>query len=136
MSAYLKTLGMHVYLATTEKSYLDNNKHIEANAQALEALRHTLSKDYLSIISHCDSAFAVWNTLTSPELQTTNFVKKESSEDESDEACYMVQGNDSLEVHSETQLDDCASSSVNDVMDADALNEELSLVCENLLEKY
>ena len=32
MSMYLKTLGMYVYLTTTKKSYLDNNKHIEANA--------------------------------------------------------------------------------------------------------
>jgi len=50
----------------------------------------------------------------------------------------MVQGNDSPEVHSETQLDDCASSSNDDHdnMDAYALNEELSMVCENLLEKY
>ena len=30
MSMYLKILGMHVYLATTKKSYLGNNKHIEA----------------------------------------------------------------------------------------------------------
>jgi len=56
--------------------------------------------------------------------------------DESDETCYMVQENDSLEVHSETHLDDSASFSGGDIMDADALNEELSLVCENLLEKY
>ena len=28
MSMYLKTLGMHVYLATTKKSYLDNDKLI------------------------------------------------------------------------------------------------------------
>ena len=55
MSAYLKTLGMHIYLTTTKKSYLDNNKHIEANAQALETLRRTLSKDYLMTVSHCDS---------------------------------------------------------------------------------
>ena len=48
----------------------------------------------------------------------------------------MVQGNDSLEVNSDTQLDDCASSSCDDIMDADALNEELSIICENLLEKY
>ena len=54
MSAYLKTLGLHVYLATTKKSYVGNDKHIEANAQNSEALRHTLSKDYLSLISHCD----------------------------------------------------------------------------------
>jgi len=43
MSAYLKSLGLHVYLATIKKSYLDNDKHIEANTQALDALKHTLS---------------------------------------------------------------------------------------------
>ena len=69
MSMYLKTLGMLVYLTTTKKSYLGNNKHIEANTQALEALKQTLSKDYLFMVSHCDSALAVWNTLTSPELR-------------------------------------------------------------------
>ena len=109
MSMYLKTLGLHIFLATTKKSYLGNNKHIEANARVLEALRCTFSKDYLSMISHCDSPFAVWNTLTSPKLQTTNIVEKESSGDEFEQACYMVHGNDSLEVNSETQLDDSAS---------------------------
>ena len=69
MSAYLKTLGLHVYLAATKKSYLGNSKHIEANAQALMALRSTLNKEYLSIVSNCDSAFAVRNTLTSSKLQ-------------------------------------------------------------------
>ena len=62
MSAYLKAIGLHVFLAATKKSYLGNSKHIEANAQALMALRNTLRKDYLSIVSHCDSAFAVWNS--------------------------------------------------------------------------
>ena len=47
----------------------------------------------------------------------------------------MVQGNDSLEVHSVTQLDS-AGSSFDDHVDANALNEELSIVCEKLLEKY
>ena len=42
--------------------------------------------------------------------------RKKSSGDESDEACYMVQGNDSLKVHSNTQLDDSASSSGDDNM--------------------
>ena len=28
MSMYLKILGMHVYLATTKKFYLGNNKHM------------------------------------------------------------------------------------------------------------
>ena len=59
MGAYLKALGLHVYLATTKKSYFGNDKYIEANTQALEALRHTLRKDYLSNISHCGSTFAV-----------------------------------------------------------------------------
>ena len=65
---YLKTLGLHVFLAATKKSYLGDSKHIEANAQALEALRSTLNKEYLCLVSNCDSAFAVWNTLTSSKL--------------------------------------------------------------------
>ena len=48
----------------------------------------------------------------------------------------MVQGNDSLEVQSKTHLDDCASSSGDDYIDVDTLNEELSIICENLLAKY
>ena len=74
MSAYLKTLGLHVYLATTKKSYVDDGKHLEANTQALEALRHTLSKDDLFIVSHGDSAFAVWNTLISPKVQMAHIL--------------------------------------------------------------
>ena len=62
--------------------------------------------------------------------------RKKSSREESDQACFMVQGNDSLEVISKTQLDDSASSSADDYIDADVLNEELSIVCENLLSKY
>jgi len=58
---------LHVYLANIKKIYFCNDKYIEVNAQALKALKHALSKEYLSIVSHCDSAFAVWNTLTSPE---------------------------------------------------------------------
>ena len=88
MSMYLKTLGIHVYLAAIKKSYLGNSKHIEANAQALEALRSTLNKEYLCMVSHCDSAFAVWNTLTSPKLQTPKYVEEESSGDKSDQYCY------------------------------------------------
>ena len=65
---------MHVYLATTKKTYFVNVKYIEA--KALDALKHLLSKEYLSMISHCDSAFAMWNTLASPKLQTTKYVEK------------------------------------------------------------
>ena len=37
MSAYIKALGLHVYLSSTKKSYLDNDKHIEANTQSLRS---------------------------------------------------------------------------------------------------
>ena len=93
---------MHVYLTAIKKSYLGNIKHIEANGQVLEALRSTLSKDYLMIVSYCDSTFAVWNTLISPKLQTPKYVEKAPVVEESDETCYMVQENDSLEVISYT----------------------------------
>ena len=44
MSAYLKALGLHVYLFTTKKIYFGNNKYIEANAQALDDLGTHLAK--------------------------------------------------------------------------------------------
>ena len=56
------------------------------------------------MVSNCDSAFTVWNTLTPSELKTPNIVEDESS-GEFEQQCYMVQGNDSLEVYSESQLD-------------------------------
>ena len=51
MSMYLKTLGMHVHLAATKKSYLGNSKHIEANALTLKALRASLHKDYMYFLT-------------------------------------------------------------------------------------
>jgi len=39
MSAYLKALGLHVFLTTTNNFYINNGKYIEGNAQALIALR-------------------------------------------------------------------------------------------------
>ena len=70
ISWHLKAIGRKVYLAITKESYLSNSKHIEANALALKTLRASLSKEYLHVFSHYDSAFAVWNILTSPELRT------------------------------------------------------------------
>ena len=55
MSMYFKTLGMHVHLTATKKSYLGNSKHKKANAQALKTLRKSLSKEYLNMVSHCNS---------------------------------------------------------------------------------
>jgi len=76
----------------------------------------------------------VWNTLTSLKEQTSNNLEREPIGDESDKACYMVQGNDFLEITLESHLDECDSSS-NDhgSMDAHALNEESFKFFENLL---
>ena len=52
MSIYLKTLGLHVFLTATKKCYLSNSSHIGANAQALEAIRSTLPKEYLMLASN------------------------------------------------------------------------------------
>ena len=140
MSVYLQTLGYKVYLAITKESYLSDSKHIGANAQALEAIRSTLPKEYLMLASNFDSAFAVWNmltTTTTSKLQLPIQQEEESSGESEPQQCYTVQGNDSLEVHSETHLDDDDDvSSSNDYIDAHALNEELSIVCEKLIEKY
>ena len=92
------------------------------NAQALEAIRSTLPKDYLIRVSNIDSAFAVWNfltTTTTSELQL-QIQQEEESSGEFDSQCFMVQGNDSLEVQSETHLDsdDCSSSSCDNYVDA------------------
>ena len=79
----------------------------------------------------------MWNkltTTTTSELQL-QIQKEEESSGESDQQCYTVQGNDSLEVQSESQLDSFdVSSSCDDIVDPHALNEELSIVCEKLIE--
>ena len=102
MSVYLQALGYKVHLAITKESYLSDSKHIGVNAQALEAIRSTLPKEYLMLASNFDSAFAVWNlltTTTTSKLQL-QIQEEESSGDESEpQQCYMIQGNDSLEVH-------------------------------------
>ena len=92
MSWHLKAIGYKVYLAITKEFYLSDSMHIEANALALEVLRKSLSKEYLNMVSHYVSAFAVWNILTSPKLQLPIQMEKESSGEESDQRCYMVQG--------------------------------------------
>ena len=76
--------------------------------------------------------------MTSLKKQASNNLERESIGDESDQACYMVQGNDSLEVISDSHLDDCASTSNddNDSMNAHMVNEELFKFCNNLLVKY
>ena len=87
---------MHVYLVTTKRSYIENGKYLEAKAHAIIALMKTFSNSYISRVANCDSTFAAWNTLISLEEQGPNDKEKESSEADSDQACFMVQENDSL----------------------------------------
>ena len=47
MSMYLKAHGIHIYLVTTKDSYFINDKHLEANAKAIHALKSTLNDEYL-----------------------------------------------------------------------------------------
>ena len=56
MSMYLKTLGIHIYLATIKDSYFSNNKYLEANSKAIHALKSTLNDEYLSRVSNVNSA--------------------------------------------------------------------------------
>ena len=94
----------------------------------MEAFRHTLGKKHLSLISYCDSAFEVWNILISPKEQVQYILEREPRRDESEQSCYMVQGNDSLEVNSEFIIDYCASTFNDNTSNEDAhmLNEGLS----------
>jgi len=54
------------------------------------ALEQTLRNDYLSKVANCDSAFAVWNTLISLEEYIPNEMEREPSEDDFDQACWLV----------------------------------------------
>ena len=105
MSLYLKTLGLHIYLATTKKSYIENDKYLEANAQAMIVQKQTLRNAHLFMISHYGSTFVVWNTLIFPEGQVSNDLERASSDDDSDQACFIVQKNDSPEVNSKSNIE-------------------------------
>ena len=59
VSSYLKTIELHVYLSTTRRSYIENDKYFEANAHAMIALKKTLNNDYFSRVADSDSAFTV-----------------------------------------------------------------------------
>ena len=63
MSMYLKTLGLHVFLAATKKSYLGNGKHLEANAQALDVGPEMMPNVKLSLLALMDLNYIV-NTNT------------------------------------------------------------------------
>ena len=98
---------MDVYLTTTKELNLLKRKSFEVNAKAIYALKLSLNNNYLSRVTDLDSAFTVWNTLISLGEKTTN-EKENDSEEEGDtsDMCFMLQGNDSLDVNSEFDFDE------------------------------
>ena len=107
MSLYLKALGFHVYLAITNNAYCLNGKNFKANAKALHALKSTLNDDYLSRVANIDSTFVAWNTLISLGENDLYYAGSDSDvgSDVSNK-CYMVQGDNPLEVSTESEVED------------------------------
>ena len=124
MLMFLKALSIHVYFATIKDFYFLNGKHLETNAKAIHALKLTLNDDYLSRISNIELTFIVWNTLITLGEQIQ--IDKESDlidKSATFNMCYMVQGDDPLEVNSESELDE----------DVDMPYDELALFVNNFL---
>jgi len=48
-----------VSILPQQKSYIDNGKYFEADAQVTITLKKTLNNDYISRIGNSDSAFAM-----------------------------------------------------------------------------
>ena len=93
MSLYLKSLGIHIYFATTRDSYCLNGKNIETKEKALHALKSTLNDEYLSRVSNIDSAFVVWNTILSLDEKEQYYAGSDSDVgSNTSNVCYMVQG--------------------------------------------
>ena len=107
MSLYLKTLGYHVYLAITKNDYCLNGKNFEANAKALHALKSTLNDEYLSRVFNIDSAFVAWNIITSLGEKDLYYARSDSDVgSDTSNKCYMVQGDNPLEVTTESEVDE------------------------------
>ena len=107
MSLYLKGLGIHVYLATIKDSYVNDSKNIEANAKALYALKSTLNDDYLSRVSNIESAFVAWNIITSLGEKDLYYAGSDSDVgSNTSNLCYMVQGDNPLEVTTESEVNE------------------------------
>jgi len=104
-----------------------DGKNFEANAQAIHALKSTLNDDYLSRVSNFDSAFVVWNTLTSLGEKDQYYAGSDSDVgSDVSNMCYMVQGDNPLEVTTESEVEE----------DVDMSYNELASFCQQLLEKY
>ena len=67
-------------------------------------MKITLNDEYLSRVANFDSAFVVWNTIVSLGEQKQYYAGSDS--DDASNICYMVQGDNPLEVKSESELDE------------------------------
>ena len=118
------------------ESFPNSSKHKKANSLALKTLRTSLNEDLLHVFDHYDSAFAVWSILTSPKLLRIINNMRRYRRDMSDEHCLKVQGKDSLEVLSESYLDDSSNSYCYGCLEVQNLNVELATKLEKFLEKH
>ena len=122
---FLKSLGIHVFFATIKDSYFIIGKNLKANAKAIHVLKSTLNDEYLSMVSNFDLTFVVWYTLVSLGEQKQYYAGSDSDDgSDASNLCYMVQGDNPLEVNSESELEE----------DVNLSYDELALFCQQLLE--
>ena len=131
MIKYIKSLGHLAYQAITIETLPNSSKHKKANALALRALRASLNEHLLHVFDRYDSAFAVWSILTSPELPVIINKMRRSRRDVSEERGFVVYGNDSHEVQSDSQIDDSSNSFCYSCGEVQTLNVELASSLKN-----
>ena len=86
-----------------------------------------LNDDYLSTVSNFDSAFVVWNTLIFLGEQKQYYMRSDSDDGSATfNMCYMVQGDEPLEVYTESKLKE----------DIDMPYDELASFYQKILKKY
>ena len=70
-------------------------------------MKSTLNDNYLCRVAIFDSAFVVWNTLVSLDKRKQYYAGSDSDvEINASNLCYMVQGDNPLEVNSESELEE------------------------------
>ena len=100
-----------------------NGKHLEANTKAIHSLKSTLNDEYLSRVTNFYSNFVVWNTLISLGEQKQYYMGSDSNDGSATSSIsYMIQGDDPLEVNSESEVDE----------DVDMPYDELAMFCQLL----
>ena len=90
-------------------------------------MKSTLNNDYLCRVANIDLAFVVWNTIISLGENEQYYAGSDSDVgSDASNVCYMVQGDNLLEVNTESEVEE----------DVDMSYDELESFCQQLLEKY